>query len=79
MKRRGEMVMIRPEGLEDYKKYLANPFTEVNDMIKACNIQNYSIFQHVIICLHIMSITGEDLKLTWQKWRRILLHRNGGT
>lgn len=44
MKRFGEMIMVKPEGREAYIRYHANPLPGVNDMIKACNIQNYSIF-----------------------------------
>ena len=45
MKRFGQMIKIEPgEKLEAYKKWHANPMPGVNEMIKACNLQNYSIF-----------------------------------
>ena len=44
MKRIGEMIKIRPENLEEYKYFHANPWPEVTAMIKACNIQNYTIY-----------------------------------
>ena len=37
----------RTDGEEGYKKYAdyhAAPFEGVNEMIKACNLQNYSIY-----------------------------------
>ena len=44
MKRFGQMIMVKPEGLEKYKEYHANPLPGVNEMIKECNLQNYSIY-----------------------------------
>jgi len=44
MKRIGEIIKIHPDMLEAYKYYHANPWPEINEMIKNCNIQNYSIF-----------------------------------
>ena len=44
MKRFGQVIGIRPEKIEYYKKLHANPWPGVLDMIKACNIQNYSIY-----------------------------------
>ncbi|MDD3141696.1 MAG: L-rhamnose mutarotase [Lachnospiraceae bacterium] len=45
MKRFGDMIRIKPEGLKKYKAYHKNPLPGVNEMIKACNLQNYSIYQ----------------------------------
>ena len=44
MKRIGQMIKVKPEGKEAYIKWHANPLPGVNEMIKACNIQNYSIY-----------------------------------
>lgn len=44
MKRYGQAIKIKPEKLEQYKKLHANPWPEVLQKIKACNIRNYSIF-----------------------------------
>ena len=47
IRRFGEMIMIKikPEGLEQYKAYHANPLPGVNEMIKECHLKNYSIYQ----------------------------------
>ena len=45
VRRFGEMIKIKPEGLEQYKAYHANPLPGVNEMIKACHLKNYSIYQ----------------------------------
>jgi len=44
MKRYGQIIGVRPEDFERYKKFHAAVWPEVLDMIKKCNIRNYSIF-----------------------------------
>ena len=44
MERYGQVIRVKPEMLEKYKALHAAPWPEVNAMIKACNIENYSIF-----------------------------------
>ena len=44
MKRYGMVLGLRPEKLDEYKKYHADVWPEILDMIRKCNIRNYSIF-----------------------------------
>jgi L-rhamnose mutarotase len=44
MKRYGSLIGLRPEALDEYKKYHAAVWPEVLTMIQKCNIRNYSIF-----------------------------------
>jgi L-rhamnose mutarotase len=44
VKRFGQIIGVRADRLEEYKKYHADVWPEVLDMIQECNIQNYSIF-----------------------------------
>ena len=44
MKRYGMVIMVRPERFEEYKKLHAAVWPPVLDMIKQCNIRNYSIY-----------------------------------
>ena len=44
MKRFWQIIGVKPEHFERYKKYHAAVWPEILDMIKQCNIQNYSIF-----------------------------------
>ncbi len=44
MKRYGSLIGIRPEKLEEYKRYHAAVWPEVSRMIHKCNIRNYSIY-----------------------------------
>lgn len=60
MKRIGEMIKVRPEKLEEYKAYHANPWPEVTAMIEACNIRNYSIFYRGDYLFAYYEYVGED-------------------
>ena len=44
MQRHGSLIKLRPEKLDDYKQLHANVWPEVLQMIRQCNIRNYSIF-----------------------------------
>ena len=44
MKRYGQIIGVKQEKLEEYKKYHAAVWPEVLEMIRLCNIRNYSIF-----------------------------------
>ncbi|MGE5644464.1 MAG: L-rhamnose mutarotase [Acidobacteriota bacterium] len=44
MKRYARLIGIRPDAIEEYKKYHARVWPEVLDTIRRCNIHNYSIF-----------------------------------
>ncbi len=44
MERHGSVIQVRPDRLEEYKAYHANVWPEILDMIRKCNIRNYSIF-----------------------------------
>ena len=44
IQRFGSVSKVKPEKLEYYKKLHANPWPQINSMIKECNIQNYSIY-----------------------------------
>lgn len=44
MKRFGQLIKVKSNKLEDYKKLHANPWPCVLDKLMECNIRNYSIF-----------------------------------
>jgi L-rhamnose mutarotase len=46
MKRFGMVVGLRPEHFEEYKRYHAAVWPEVEAMIKSCHIRNYTIYHH---------------------------------
>ena len=44
MKRYGQIIGVKPEHFEEYKKFHAAVWPDVLKMITDCNIRNYSIF-----------------------------------
>ena len=44
MTRYGSVLKIKPEAIETYKAYHASVWPEVLEMIRKCNIRNYSIY-----------------------------------
>ena len=44
MQRFGQLIGVKPEKLEEYVRYHAAVWPEILDMIRQCNIRNYSIF-----------------------------------
>lgn len=44
MKRYGWIIGVREEKIDEYKKLHADVWPDVLDMIKQCNIRNYSIY-----------------------------------
>lgn len=62
MKRFGQIIKIKPEGKEAYNRYHANPLPGVNEMIKECNLKNYSIFQRGDYMFAYFEYVGEDFE-----------------
>lgn len=42
--RMGMVIGVKPESLDEYKRFHANPWPEMNVALKAANISNYSIY-----------------------------------
>ena len=63
----GQVIKIKPDGLEAYKKWHANPMPGVNEMIKECNLQNYSIFVRGDYLFAYMEYVGSDYEADMEK------------
>ncbi len=60
MKRFGSLIGVKPEKLADYKYHHANAWPEINAMIRACNIRNYSIYSFGDLLFSYFEYVGED-------------------
>jgi len=60
MKRFGQVIGVRPEDFEEYKKYHSAVWPDVLAMIKKCNMQNYSIFYKDNMLYAYFEYTGND-------------------
>lgn len=78
VKRYGSISRLTPEKADYYKKLHAAPWKQINDMIKECNIRNYSIYCHGEYLFLIMSILEIIMRRTWPRWQRIPRHSGGG-
>ncbi|HAT2168315.1 TPA: L-rhamnose mutarotase [Citrobacter freundii] len=67
MRRFGCVVKVRPEKLEYYKELHANPWPEVNAMIKECNLRNFSIYYKNGLLFSYLEYTGDDYDADQQK------------
>jgi len=60
VKRYGQLIGVKPDRLEEYKKYHANIWPEILDMIRECNIQNYSIYYKDGMLFAYLEYVGDD-------------------
>ena len=77
MKRFGQVIGVRPEKLEEYKKLHAAVWPGVLKMIRECNIRNYSIYYKDGLLYAYFEYVGYDFESdmakmaadpTTQKW-----------
>ena len=62
MRRFGQLIGIDPHRFDEYKKYHAAVWPEVLEMIKACNISNYSIFHKDNMLFAYFEYSGTDFE-----------------
>lgn len=67
VKRFGWVIKVKPEKLGEYKELHANPWPEVNSMLKKCNIQNYSIYYRDGLLFSYLEYTGTDFEADMKK------------
>ncbi|HSO86643.1 MAG TPA: L-rhamnose mutarotase [Draconibacterium sp.] len=81
MKRYGQIIGVKPEHFEEYKKYHAAVWPDVLKMITACNIRNYSIFHKDNQLFAYFEYVGDDFAAdmakmaadpTTQKWWSVM-------
>jgi L-rhamnose mutarotase len=67
MKRFGQIIGIKPEYIESYKKYHAEVWPGVLKMIKDCNIRNYNIFLKDELLFAYFEYTGNNFEADMKK------------
>jgi len=65
--RYGWVIKVIPEKLDEYKALHADPWPGVNNMLKECNIRNYSIYYRDGQLFSYLEYTGEDFKADMKK------------
>lgn len=61
------VLRVKPEAVESYKTYHAAVWSEVLEMIRECNIRNYSIYLHDGYLFSYFEYHGSDMKSDWAK------------
>lgn len=67
MKRYGQVIAVRPEKLEEYKRLHANAWPGVLKMIKDCHLQNYSIYYKDGLLFSYYEYVGTDYEADMAK------------
>lgn len=63
----GQVGRLKPEMIETYEQLHRNAWPGVKDMIKACHLENYSIFREGTLVFSYYEYTGDDLDMDMQK------------
>jgi L-rhamnose mutarotase len=67
MQRFGQVIRIKPEAVDEYERLHAAVWPEVLDMIRQCNIRNYSIFRHGDLLFAYFEYHGTDFAADMEK------------
>jgi L-rhamnose mutarotase len=67
MQRYGQVIRVKPERFDEYKKYHAEAWPGVLDMIRQCNIQNYSIYHKDGFLFAYFEYHGDDFEFDMAK------------
>ncbi|MBO7232976.1 MAG: L-rhamnose mutarotase [Bacteroidales bacterium] len=67
MKRYGQVIAVKAEKLEEYKRLHANAWPSVLKMISDCNIQNYSIYYKDGLLFSYYEYVGNDYEADMAK------------
>ena len=65
--RKGAVIKLKPEQLDFYKELHANPWEGVQNKLKECNIQNYSIYYRDGYLFSYMEYHGENWEEDMEK------------
>ncbi len=80
MKRYGQVIKVKPDKVDEYKKLHAAVWPEVKKMIAECNIRNYSIYFKDGFLFSYYEYVGNDYDMdmkkmaadpTTQKWWKV--------
>lgn len=78
MQRYGQIIKIKKEKIQKYKNLHAKPYERVCEMIKECNIQNYSIYLFGEYLFAYLNMWVLILKQIWLRWQEMKTRKNGG-
>lgn len=65
--RYGWVIQVKAEKLDEYRELHANPWPEIDSMLKVCNIQNYSIYYRDGLLFSYLEYTGDNFDADMEK------------
>jgi L-rhamnose mutarotase len=77
MRRYGMVIRVKPEGLAEYKRLHANPWPEVNAILRANGFRAFTIYEKDHLLFGTFEFAGDDLQAAfaamaaepiYQKW-----------
>lgn len=66
-RRFGQIIRLKPECYDEYKRLHDNAWPEVLDLIRACNIRNYSIFHRGGLMFAYFEYIGDNFEADMAK------------
>ena len=67
MKRYGTVLRVKPERLEEYKRYHQNVWPEILELGRKCNIRNQTIFHRDGLLFRYFEYVGDDYEADMAK------------
>ena len=67
MERHGQVLRVKPDKIEEYVAYHANVWPEILDMIRQCNIRNYTIYLKDGYLFAYFEYVGQDFEADMAK------------
>lgn len=78
MQRYGQIIKVKKEKIQEYKDLHKNPYKGVCEMIKECNIKNYSIYFFGEYLFAYFEYLGTDFEADMAKMAKDENTQNGG-
>lgn len=67
MKRYGQVIRVKEDKIEEYKRLHAAVWPEIQDLIRECNMRNYSIYLKDTYLFAYFEYVGEDFEKDMKK------------
>jgi L-rhamnose mutarotase len=60
MQRHGQIIGVKPDKIDEYRRWHAAVWPEIIDMIRQCSIRNYSIYEKDGLLFAYFEYVGDD-------------------
>lgn len=67
MQRYGIIIKVKPDSLEEYKRLHANPWPEINQIMRDHGIRNFTIYERDGYLFGFFEFIGDDIKAAFEQ------------